>query len=133
MKRTLWVLFLLLVVVLAGCGGKEAAQAPSSSPLPGGEVFQIALPRLVVDLDAEGNPSLLGISPALLNAFGVDTSSFAVPKETVDQMTKAGIQHIEIASVGDRIMLFANGIYALNDAGLRNDTIIPTVGLEGTF
>jgi len=31
------------------------------------------------------------------------------------------------------IMLFANGIYALNDAGLRNDTIIPTVGLEGTF
>ena len=31
------------------------------------------------------------------------------------------------------IMVFANGIYALNDAGLRNDTIIPTVGVEGTF
>ncbi len=31
------------------------------------------------------------------------------------------------------IMVFANGIYALNDAGLRNDTIIPTVGFEGTF
>jgi len=30
-------------------------------------------------------------------------------------------------------MVFANGIYALNDAGLRNDTIIPTVGVEGTF
>ena len=31
------------------------------------------------------------------------------------------------------IMLFANGIYALNDNGLRNATIIPTVGVEGTF
>ncbi|HJQ85137.1 MAG TPA: transporter [Candidatus Binatia bacterium] len=32
-----------------------------------------------------------------------------------------------------QIMLFANGIYALNDDGLRNDTIIPTAGVEGTF
>jgi hypothetical protein len=31
------------------------------------------------------------------------------------------------------IMLFANGIYALNDDGLRNGTVIPTVGVEGTF
>ena len=31
------------------------------------------------------------------------------------------------------IMLFVNGIYALNNEGLRNDTIIPTVGFEGTF
>jgi hypothetical protein len=31
------------------------------------------------------------------------------------------------------VMLFANGIYALNDSGLRNDTIIPAGGIEGTF
>ena len=31
------------------------------------------------------------------------------------------------------IMMFANGIYALNDQGLRNNTVIPTVGFEGTF
>ncbi len=31
------------------------------------------------------------------------------------------------------VMLFANGIYALNDDGLRNDTIIPAGGVEGTF
>jgi hypothetical protein len=31
------------------------------------------------------------------------------------------------------IMIFANGLYALNDDGLRNDTIIPLVGVEGTF
>jgi hypothetical protein len=32
-----------------------------------------------------------------------------------------------------QIMLFVNGIYALNDDGLRNDSIIPMGGLEGTF
>jgi hypothetical protein len=32
-----------------------------------------------------------------------------------------------------RIMVFVNGIHALNDDGLRNDTIIPTIGVESTF
>ena len=31
------------------------------------------------------------------------------------------------------VILFADGIFALNDDGLRNRTVIPTVGLEGTF
>jgi hypothetical protein len=37
------------------------------------------------------------------------------------------------AVVWRSVMLFANGIYALNDQGLRNDTVIPTVGVQGTF
>jgi len=32
-----------------------------------------------------------------------------------------------------QLMVFVNGIYALNDDGLRNDTIIPMGGVEGTF
>jgi hypothetical protein len=31
------------------------------------------------------------------------------------------------------LMVFVNGLYALNDQGLRNDTIIPLIGVEGTF
>jgi hypothetical protein len=31
------------------------------------------------------------------------------------------------------VMMYANGIYALNDSGLRNDTIIPAGGVEATF
>lgn len=31
------------------------------------------------------------------------------------------------------LMLYANGIWAINNAGLRNDTIIPAGGIEGTF
>ena len=37
------------------------------------------------------------------------------------------------AVVWRNIMVFVNGIYALNDSGLRNDTIIPSGGIEGTF
>lgn len=132
MKRTLWVLFLLLAVVLVGCAGKEPAQAPAASTLPSGEVFQIALPRLVVDLDAEGNPSILGISPAILKAFGMDPSGFAVPKELVEQMTKAGIQHLEVASVGDRVVLFANG-KPLPHMGWSDDTLGRVLGVADTL
>ena len=31
------------------------------------------------------------------------------------------------------VMVFVNGLYALNNEGLRNDTIIPLIGVEGTF
>jgi hypothetical protein len=31
------------------------------------------------------------------------------------------------------VMLFANVIRSLNDDGLRNDSVIPAVGVEGTF
>ena len=37
------------------------------------------------------------------------------------------------AVVWREVMVFANGIHAVNSAGLRNDTIIPTFGVEGTF
>jgi hypothetical protein len=29
--------------------------------------------------------------------------------------------------------MFANGIYGLNNDGLRNNSVIPSVGFEGTF
>ena len=36
-------------------------------------------------------------------------------------------------AVWDRLMVFANAIVPLNSSGLRNDTAIPTAGIEGTF
>ena len=35
--------------------------------------------------------------------------------------------------VWGNVMVYLNGIYALNDQGLRNDTIIPAGGIEATF
>ncbi len=108
MRQRLWVSLVVLAVLLAGCGG-QAAQPTTGPTTSSGELFQIALPRLVVDVDAEGNPTILGISPALLKTFGVDVAGFKLPPDLVAQMTEAGVQHLEIASVGDRLMFFANG------------------------
>jgi hypothetical protein len=108
MKLKLSVILLVLVAILAGCGG-QGVEPPTGPTTSGGELFQIALPRLVIDVDAEGNPSILGISPALLSTFGVDVAGFKLPAELVKQFQDAGVQHLEVASVGDRIMLFENG------------------------
>jgi hypothetical protein len=108
-RRFLLPFLLVFAIVLAGCGAGAPVQ-PSTEPTTStGDVFQVALPRLVVDVDKDGNPSVLGINPAVLTALGVDTSAMKVPPATVEQMTKGGVQHLEIASVGDRIMLAANG------------------------
>ncbi len=109
MRQRLSVFLVVFAVILAGCGGQQAAQPTTGPTTSSGELFQIALPRLVVDVDAQGNPSILGISPALLSAVGVDVGGFKLPTATVDQFTGAGVQHLEIASVGDRLMFFANG------------------------
>ncbi|MGE5602361.1 MAG: hypothetical protein ACM30E_04895 [Nitrososphaerales archaeon] len=108
MRQRLWVSVVVIAFILAGCGG-QAAQPPTGPTTSSGELFQVALPRLVIDVDAEGNPSILGISPALLSAFGVDVAGFKLPKDLVTQFTDASVQHLEIASVGDRLMFFANG------------------------
>jgi hypothetical protein len=108
MKQRLLLLLVVIAVVLAACGGQGAE--PTTGPkTSAGELLQIALPRLVVDVDAEGNPSILKISPALLSAFGVDVSGFKLPKSLVDQFVNAGVQHLEVASVGDRLMFFVDG------------------------
>ncbi len=108
MKRAFWIPLLLVVILIAGCGGGPA-QPVGGLELPGGEVFQIALPRIVIEVDTEGYPSVLGINPAMLGFLGIDTTAMRLPKETVDLMVQGGVQHLEVASVGDRIVLVANG------------------------
>jgi len=107
MLRKSWVLLLILILLLAACGKPVPPPEPSTSP--GGEVFQVALPRLVIDVDNQGNPSVLGLGPAVLKGLGVDLAGMQVPVSTVEQMTKANVQNIEIASVGDRLVFLVNG------------------------
>lgn len=108
MKRTLWLTLVVLLILLTACSGEPTL--PASTTTGSGEIFQIALPRLVIDLDRAGVPSLLGISPTFLKAFNVDVSGLAVPPATVDMLVQAGIQHVELAAVGDRLVILVNGM-----------------------
>ena len=69
----------------------------------------IALPRIVVDIDAEGSPSISGITPALLSLAGMDPSQFRLPKEVVDALVAADIQHLEVLHKNDGLFIFVNG------------------------
>ncbi len=107
MKRLLLVMLAVLLTVV-GCSG-PAVPAPESSASPLGEQFQIALPRLTVDVDSEGTPSILGLSPTILNMFGVNTDAFKLPTETVQRLSEANVQHIELAVVDEGLRLWVNG------------------------
>jgi hypothetical protein len=131
MRQRLWVSVVVIALILAGCGG-QAAQPTTGPTTSSGELFQVALPRLVIDVDAEGNPSILGISPALLGALGVDVAGFKLPKDLVTQFTDAGVQHLEIASVGDRLMFFENA-KPLPHLGWTSDSLNRMLNFLGTM
>jgi hypothetical protein len=82
----------------------------TDSKTPSGEIFLLALPRIVIDFDADGNPGTLGMK--LEDAgrlFGADMSGMRLNKYYVDWMTAANVQHIEMRQTGDGLALLANG------------------------
>jgi hypothetical protein len=100
-KKSPWVpLVIICVLLLTACG--QAAQPTTGPETPSGEVFMIALPRIVVDVDSEGVPSILGIKPSDIGM------SIQFPKQYVDLLTAGNVQHIEIRLVGHGVVLLAN-------------------------
>ena len=89
---------------------------PKSTPRTGRSEFEPSADEINV-------PHLTPNGPAVRPLLGIDFGR----KDFAD------LSFGTRAIVWRDIMFFANGIFALNDDGLRNDTVIPTVGLEGTF
>jgi hypothetical protein len=98
-----FLILMLLASVLAACGGQPVQLSDTNAD------FVLALPRLVVDIDSNGVPSIAGISPALLSLVGVDVSKFAMDPTYVEWFTKANIQHIEFVQKDDGVYIFVNG------------------------
>lgn len=108
MRRTLWVLLLVVTMALAGCG--PAMPPAAGAQTEGGETFVIALPRIVVDFDQAGTPSIMGLSLADAGRLmGQNFPNFVIPPAMVQTMTNANIQHLEIRQTGSGLAMFANG------------------------
>jgi len=129
--RRLLLVVLALSLLAAGCSG-PAVPSPRSAIEDLGEKFQISLPRLTVDIDADGTPSILGISPAILSLVGVDTEAFKFPAETVARLSEANIQHIEIAVVDGGLRIWVNG-EALPFVQTDQDSLQRAVQLMGAL
>ncbi|NOX60661.1 MAG: hypothetical protein GXP42_01730 [Chloroflexi bacterium] len=106
-RRFSWLLLLLLLSgVVVACGSQVTPVAEPDSE------FVLALPRLVIDVDSDGVPSVAGLDPQTLKTitFGqVDLTGVRVPKPYVDWFTATNLQHIEVVHRDDGEYIFVNG------------------------
>lgn len=122
------VVFVLLVVtlLLSACG---PAVRPAAGPVTeGGEVFAIALPRIVVDYDLQGNPSIEGLDLGYIDRLsGANLSGNLRLQAGYPQwMMRANVQHVEVRQAGNGVTVFVNGkpmpYVAWDDASLQKTT-----------
>jgi hypothetical protein len=106
-KRLLFsfLILMLLASMVAACGAEEPVTLTDENA-----DFVLALPRVVVDIDSDGMPSVAGISPRLLALVGIDVSQFAMDPAYVEWFTQANVQHIEFVQKDDGIFIFVNGV-----------------------
>jgi len=129
-KRFIWLLpLLLLTLVLAGCGNTPTQVAEQE----GG--FLLALPRITVDIDSQGNLSIAGVTADTLKTltFGqVDITGMRVDPAYVTWFTDTNLQHVEVVHKNDGLFLFANN-EPLPHVGWSSDSLSATGDLIGDF
>lgn len=99
------VTLLLVIGVLAGCGGSPVRnQNGSQAKMP------LLLPRMNVTIDEQGVPTILGISTErAASLIGQDASALKLDPALVATLQAAGVQHIEAILTGQGVYLFVNG------------------------
>lgn len=107
-KRSLFcTLVLVAVLALAGCAPRAGAGA---APSADSNELYVDLPAILVQYDAEGQASLLGMPVAeLSSALGTDLSALSLGADTIQKFTDAGIQHIQISNQPNVLRLYMNG------------------------
>lgn len=103
------VLTVIAALLLSACG---AATVPTTDETTdSGQRFLISLPRLVVDVDKDGQASVNGLSIQAVNDIipGAPLPDLTINPFYVDWMTNTNIQHLEFVSTDKGVFVFANG------------------------
>jgi hypothetical protein len=102
---------LLTLAVFAFSACAPRAGQGEVAQMPGAEQFAVDLPAIVLDIDAEGNPSLAGAPLAQLGAsLGASgLQEFSLPADVVARLTGANVQHIQINNTASGLRLLVNG------------------------
>lgn len=108
--RKVIVVLTVLGLLVAGCG---PAIMPAAAPqTDSGEKFVIALPRIVLTFDENGNPGFEGLPiEQLAGALGfpLNLSAYRIDPRVVSWMTTSNIQHLEMRQTGNGMALLVNG------------------------
>jgi len=107
---------------------------PASDPMTDtGEVFMIALPRIVINFDANGSPSVLGLSLTDVGKYtGMNLSTMQLNKFYIDWMMAADVQHLELRQTGNGIIMFVNG-KAMPHLGWSDASLQQATDFAGLF
>lgn len=124
------ILFTLLIVtlLLSACGPaiKPATDAATGT----GEMFTIALPRIVVDYDLQGNPKVEALDvTAVERLTGTKFGTYLrMPPAYVQWMQTANVQHIELRQAGQGVNILVNALpmpwVSWDDVSLAKTTAI---------
>lgn len=137
MRRFVLVVLVLTGLVLASCG---PAVMPAAAPqTQSGETFVVALPRIVITFDDQGNPGVEGVAlEEIARSLGVplDLSQYRIDPFYPAWMKAANIQHIELRQTGDGIALLVNGalmpsLSFQGDSLQRISEVAPLLGQNG--
>ena len=137
MRRFLLVALVLAGMLLASCG---PAVMPAAAPqTESGETFVVALPRIVLTFDEQGNPGVEGVALeeiARSLGFALDLGQYRIDPFYPAWMKAANIQHIELRQTGDGIALLVNGALlpslSFQDGSLqRVSAVAPLLGANG--
>ena len=131
MSKSVLVLLTIVGLVLAGCG---PAVMPQNTTTSSGEEFVVALPQIVIDFDATGNPSIMGMSLTDagkmvgqdLSGLGLGNVYITPQIKLIDSLMAANVQNIELRQTGDGVAVLVNGKplphIAWTDASLQQAT-----------
>lgn len=137
MRKFVLVVLVLTGMLLASCG---PAILPAAAPqTDSGETFVVALPRIVLTFDDQGNPGVEGVALEAIArslGFALDLSQYRIDPFYPAWMKAANIQHVELRQTGDGIALLVNGALmpslSYGDGSLqRVSDVAPLLGLNG--
>lgn len=106
MRKSVFLLMLVASLVVAACA--SPAMVPSrSAETETGEVFMVALPRIVLTANEAGQ---LGVEGIPLDILGMTGMLPQINGDFVTAMQQANIQHLELRHTGDGLAVIVNGM-----------------------
>lgn len=109
-RVTLWATLLLIAALaLSACAPRSGQGAAASAESDPGELV-IDLPSIVIDIMADGSPSMGNVPLTQIGGLiPVPLSTIAVPGVWVDFMVASNIQHIQVNNTSNGLHLLVNG------------------------